>query len=155
MAQPHPTPQKHHSPNAQSQCDCAENCRSHKTLRLRSELILHTSTSYVSTRFLATSHESDTSRFQAKLTPKPSPNGSGLSVLLRTAADGCGRLQTVADGYGRLRTVAKAETTSREQGSTPRPPDLNENPSARTREEHSHPSSPSQSHAETIHARTR
>ena len=33
-----------------------------------------------------------------------------------------------------LQTVANAQTTSREQGSTPRPPELNKNPSLRTRE---------------------
>ena len=80
--------------NRQSRCDCAENFRSHKTLRLRSEIILHTSTSYVSTRFLASSHESDTSRFHPKPSPKLPPNGSALALYherLRTVADGCGR----------------------------------------------------------------
>ena len=33
----------------QSQWNCAENCGSHKTLRLHSEIILHTSASYIST----------------------------------------------------------------------------------------------------------
>ena len=42
----------------------------------------------------------------------------------------------VADGCGRLRTVANIETTDREQDSTPRPPELNENPSLRIREKH-------------------
>ena len=82
MARPHPTPQKHH-------------------LRLRSEINLHTSTSYISTCFHAISHESDASRFHPKPSPKVSPNGSGLSALLRTAADVCGTLRTVADGCGR------------------------------------------------------
>ena len=93
MAQPHPTPQKHHSPNANPNV----------TARISQN---------ITTRFLAISHESDTSRFHAKPSPKPSPNGSGLSVLMRTAANGCGR----------LRTVANAETTGREQGypQTPR-----------------------------------
>ena len=94
-SQPHPMPQETPLSKRQSQCDCAENCRSHKTVRLRSELILHTSPSYASTRFLAISHKSDTSRSHAKPSPKPSPNGSGLSVLLRSAANGCGRLRTL------------------------------------------------------------
>ena len=45
-----------------------------------------------------------------KPSPKASPNGSAL-----------------ASYCGRLRTVANIETTGREQGSTPRPPELNEN----------------------------
>ena len=43
------------------------------------------------------------------------------------------RLRTVADGCERLRTVADVETTGREQGSTPRPPELHKNPSLRIR----------------------
>ena len=46
---------------------------------------------------------------------------------------------------GHLRTVANAETTRREQGSTPRPPELNENPSLRIREKtqyKAHPKEP-------------
>ena len=43
-------------------------------------------------------------------------------------------MRTVADGCGRLRTVANIETTDREQDSTPRPPELNENPSLRIRQ---------------------
>ena len=111
MSQPHPTPQKHHSPNANPNVT-VQTCGSHKTRRLRSEIFLHTSTSYVSARFL----ESDTSRFQAPL--------QNLPALYRSIADGCERLTT----------VAIAQTTSREQGSTPRPPELNENPSLRIRE---------------------
>ena len=65
MSQPHPT--KHHPPNADPNLTTQK--IAHKTLRLRSEIILHTSTSQVSTRFLASSHESDTSCFH----PKPSP----------------------------------------------------------------------------------
>ena len=38
-----------------------------------------------------------------------------------------------ANGCERLTTVAVPQTTSREQGSTPRPPELNENPSLRIR----------------------
>ena len=41
---------------------------------------------------------------------------------------------------GQLRTVADAETTSREQGSTPKPPELNENPSLCIPEKHWWPS---------------
>ena len=48
----------------------------------------------------------------------------------------CQRLQALADGCERLQTVANIETTGREQGSTPRPPELNENPSLRIREKH-------------------
>ena len=39
-----------------------------------------------------------------------------------------------ANGCERLTTVASAATTSREQGSTPRPPELNESPLLRIRE---------------------
>ena len=81
----------------QSQCDCAENCPSHKTLCLRSESILHTSSSHVVTRFLAISHESDTLCFH----PKPSPTSPNVSAIAL-----------------HLRTVAVAATTTREQGST-------------------------------------
>ena len=42
-------PSKH-----QSQCDCEENCPSHKTLRLRSEIIIHTSLTFP--RFIVISH---------------------------------------------------------------------------------------------------
>ena len=52
-----------------------------------------------------------------ELSPKASPNGSALALYW--------------DGCERLRTVANLETTGREQGSTPRPPELNENPSLR------------------------
>ena len=55
-----------------------------------SEIILHTSTSYVSTWFLAISHESDTSCFHPKQSPKASPNGSALASYRE-------RLQTVAN----------------------------------------------------------
>ena len=102
----------------QSQCDCAENCQSHKTLRLRSELILHTSTSYVSTRFLAISHNQIyTSRFHAK----PLQNLPPMAAALASSRTAAKRRRTAADG------------TRREQGSTPRPPELNENPSLRIR----------------------
>ena len=51
-----------------------------------------------------------TRRASVPMTPKPSPDGSGLSVLTRTA-------RSVADGCEQLTTVANAETTSREEGS--------------------------------------
>ena len=73
-------------------CSKLANCGSHKTLRLRSEIILHTSTSYIPIRFLAISHESDTSRFHPKPSPKASPNGSALALYcerLRAVANGC------------------------------------------------------------------
>ena len=123
-AQPHPTPQKHHSPNANP------NGTAHKTADLTKRCacaVNHTSTAYMSTRFHAVSRESDTSRFHPKPFPKASPNGSALAPYR-------GRLRTAANGCKRLRTVADAETTGREQGSTPRPPELNENPSLRIRE---------------------
>ena len=94
ISQPHPTPQNHHP---LSQSDCPENCGSHKTLRLRSEVILHTSSSHASARFLAISHEPDTSCFHPKPSPKASANVS-------TIAQHCGRLQTVATCGKRLRT---------------------------------------------------
>ena len=71
-------------------------------------------------RFLATSHESDTSRFHPKPSPKASPNGSALPSY-------CGRLRTVADGCEHRNNGSRT-------GSTPRPPELNENPSLRIRE---------------------
>ena len=40
------------------------------------------------------------------VTCKSFPQWQRLSALLRTVANGCGRLRTVADGCGRLRTVA-------------------------------------------------
>ena len=61
-----------------------------------------------------------------KLPPMAGPHGP--------TANGGERLRTVADGCERLRTVANAETKRREQGSTPRPPELNENPSLRIQE---------------------
>ena len=55
------SPQKTPPSKRQSQPDCEGNSGSHKTMRLGSEIILHTSTCHVFTRFLANSHESDTS----------------------------------------------------------------------------------------------
>ena len=69
----------------------------------RSEIILHTSTSHGCTRFLAIAHESDTSCFH----PKPSPKLPPIAPYIAPPANGCGRLTTVAN----------AETTSRKQGS--------------------------------------
>ena len=63
------------------------------------------STSYVSTRSLAISHASDTSRFHPKPSPKASPNGSAF----------------VSYCHARTRL--------------PRPPELNENHSLRIREQ--------------------
>ena len=105
----------------QSQCDCAENCGSHKTLRLRSEIILHTfrSTSYVSTRFRAISHESDTSRFHTKTLSK------NLSPMAAALAAYRGRRRSVADGWQRLRTLRQRVANK----ALPPDPQLNENPS--------------------------
>ena len=98
-----------HSPNANP------NVTAKKTADL---FILHTSTSHVSTRFFATAHESATSCFHQKASPNQRQRHSAPP----------------ANGCGRRRTVAVAQTTSREQGSTSRPPELNENPSLRIRE---------------------
>ena len=117
MAQPHPTP---HSPNANpngtvqktadltKRCACAVNSSS--TLTLQHLTFPHDSSPR------AISQKSDTSRFRAKPSQKASPNGSALALY-------CERLRS-----------ANAETTRREQGSTPRPPELNENPSLCVRE---------------------
>ena len=81
MSQPHPTPQKHYSPKAnlnvtaQKTADLTKRCA---CAVKSSSTVLHTSTSYVSvsTRFLAISHQSDTSRFH----PKPSPKGNAIGT---------------------------------------------------------------------------
>ena len=87
--------------------------------------------SYATCRFHANDNgiasQTDTSHIHEKSLAKASPNGSALALYW-------GHLRTVADGCERLRTVANIETTGREQGSTPRPPELNENPSLRIRE---------------------
>ena len=115
--------QKHHSPNAnpngaaQKTADLTKRCactvNSTSTLR-------HLT---FPRRFHAISHESDTSRFHPKPSPKASPNSSALALY-------CGRLRTVADGCERLRTVANIETTGRKQGSTPRTPRVKREPFA-------------------------
>ena len=99
---PHPTPQKHHSPNAnpngtvQKTADLAAPAQSNHSPHFNI-LHFHTIPRY--------SHESDKSRFHPKPSPKASPNGSALALYRE-----------------RLRTVANAETTRREQDPTPRPP---------------------------------
>ena len=55
---------------------------------------------------------------------------SHLQKLPPMAAPWC----STANTCGRLRTVANIEKKGREQGPTPRPPELNENPSLRIRE---------------------
>ena len=84
----------------QSQCDWEENCSSHKTLHLRSEIILHTSSSHVSTRFLAISQESV--MLPSKTLSKSIAQCQRHSALPR-------------------KTFANATTTSREQDSTSTP----------------------------------
>ena len=92
MSQPHPTPQTHHSPNAnpnvtaQKTADLTKRC----ACAVKSSSTLQP-TSCVSTRFLATSHESDPSRFHPKPSPKASPNGSALALY-------CGQLQRAQNG---------------------------------------------------------
>ena len=111
MSQPHPTPQKHHSPNAnpnvtaQKSADLTKQACAVKS----SSTLQHLMLPHVSPLF---PHESDASRFHAKPSPKDSPNRSA-----------------VAPYCGRRRTVAVAQTTS------PRahPPEFNENPSLRIR----------------------
>ena len=73
-SKPHPTPQKHHSPNANP------NVTAQKTAHLTKRCAcavksssMHTSTSYVSIRFHAISHESDTSRFPSETLSKSFP----------------------------------------------------------------------------------
>ena len=90
----------------------------HPLLNTYSRVVFFDS-SYVSTRFLTISHESDPSHFHAKHSRKASPNGSALS------ADGCERLRTVADGCGR------SDNESRTRLYPPRPPEFNANPSLR------------------------
>ena len=94
MSQPHPTPQKQRplqaNPNVTAQ-KTTYLILSHKMLRLRLriEFILHASSSHISTRFLTNSHESDTSCFHPKPSPKASPNVSAIAPY-------CERLTTVA-----------------------------------------------------------
>ena len=77
MARPHPTPQKHDSPNANSQWNCVANCGSHKTLRLCSEM--H-HVACATCQFQAIHHgiaaQTDTSHIHEKFLAKASPNGS-------------------------------------------------------------------------------
>ena len=114
MARPHPTPQKHVSPNAnpngtaQQTADLTKRCA-----------CAVKSSSYISTRFLAISHESDTSRFHPKPTPKASPNGTAIETSY-------GRLQTVADGCEHENNVGQTQLN-------PQTPKLNKNPSLRIR----------------------
>ena len=51
-------------------------------------------------------HTNLTRHVSPKTLSKSFPQWQRLSALLRTVADGCGRLRTVADGCERLRTVA-------------------------------------------------
>ena len=92
----------------QSQCDCAADSPSHKTL------ILDTSFSHVSTRFLAISNESDTSCFHPKPSPESSPNVSAIALHLRTVADGCGR----SDNESRTRLYPLTPRVKREPFAT-------------------------------------
>ena len=125
MARPHPTPQKNHSPNASpngtaqktadltKRCACAVNSTS---------IIQHLTFPHVSTLF-------DTNLARHVFIRNP------LQKLPPMAA-------ALAPYCGGRRTVANAETTCREQDPTPRPPELNENPSLciREKERHSFPS---------------
>ena len=93
-------------------CTCAEKFSStlqHQTFPHVSSLLHTNLTRHVSIRTLS----------------KSFPQRQRLSALPRTAAVGCERLTTAAN----------AQATRREQGSTPRPPELNENPSLLIREE--------------------
>ena len=120
---PHPTPQNHHSPNAspngtaQQTADLTKRCacavKSSSTLQ-------HLTFSHDSSLFDLFDTNLTRHVFIRNPLPKASPNGSGLSALLRTAADGCEQ----------LRTVANAETTRREQGSTPQTPRVKREPFA-------------------------
>ena len=101
MARPHPTPQKHNSPNANP------NGTAQKTADLTKRCACAVNSTF------AISQASDTSRFHPKPSPKASPNGSALALYCE-----------------RLRTVADVETTDREQGSTPRPPRVKREPFA-------------------------
>ena len=114
MARPHPTPQKHHSPNANpngtaqkiadltKRCACAVNSTS---------ILQHLAFAHVPTLF------------HTNLT---------RHVFIRNALQKLSPMAAALAPYsGRRRTVADAETTRREQGSTPSPTELKENPSLR------------------------
>ena len=114
MARPHPTPQKHHSQNA------SPNGTAQKTAELTkpcpcavksSSTLQHLTFPHVSTLY----HTNLTRHVSI-----PNP----LQKLPPMAA-------ALAPYCSHRRTVANAETTGREQGSTPRPPELSENPSLR------------------------
>ena len=85
MARPHPTPQKHNSPNtnpngtAQQTADLTKCCacavKSSSTLQ-------HLTFPHDS----SISHESDTSRFHPKPSPKASPNGNALARWPKTVS---------------------------------------------------------------------
>ena len=96
MSQPHPTPLS----KRQSQCDGAERC----ACAVKSSSM--TSTSYVSTRFLAIicyftriCHV----KLPSKNLSQSFPQWQRLSALLRTAANGCERLRSL-----RQRVASKA-----------------------------------------------
>ena len=107
MSQPHPPP-KNTTPQTPIPYTCA---------------VKSCSTSYVSTRFLAISHESDTSCVH----PKPSPKLRQCERHSGPPVNGCERYENES------RTRLHPQT-SREQDSTLRPPELNGNPSLRIRE---------------------
>ena len=106
-ARPKNTTLKH-----QSRSGCAENCRSHKVLRLRSEFIIH-----ALSRFLPISHESDTSCFYPKPSLKASPNVSAIAhhcERLRTVDNGCERY----DNESRTRLYPQTPRVKREPFAT-------------------------------------
>ena len=99
MARPHPTAQKHDSPNANPNGNIpTQTCHFHETLRLCSEMHhVSCATCHFRANHNVIAAQTDTCHIHEKSLAKASPNGRAIETSY-------GRLQTVAKGCKRLRT---------------------------------------------------